>query len=101
MSFTPDRTAAYEAHVKLHALAARCKTTRWPWQDKAVIFGITIVVHRSAARGDWDNFAKAITDACNGTLWADDRQIRWATVSVNECEKTQERVHVDVCAYGT
>lgn len=98
-AFTPDRTAAYEQHVKLHALAARCKTSKWPHADPSVKFVATIEIHRSAKRGDWDNFAKAITDACNGVLWLDDRQICAATVKVFEALKGLECAKVEVEAW--
>jgi crossover junction endodeoxyribonuclease RusA len=100
-SFTPDKTAQYEAHVKLHALAARCKTHRWPWQDTTAPFYVGIKIYRSQRRGDWDNFAKAITDACNGVLWHDDRQIVHATVAVRSCDKGHERAEVEVGTSGS
>lgn len=33
-------------------------------------------------RGDWDNLAKALTDAGNGVLWQDDAQIVRAEVEI-------------------
>ncbi len=96
-AFTPKETAAYEKHVAIHAIAARCKVHRWPWQDKSVVFEIKIDVFRNG-RGDWDNYAKAITDACNGVLWQDDRQIVDARVTLHNDKN--ERVEVAVMMYG-
>lgn len=95
-SFTPSKTANYENHVKLHALAARCKMSNWPWQSASVVYYVKITIYRSAARGDWDNFAKAITDACNGVLWPDDRQIVHATVALRKSGKGNEYADVEV-----
>lgn len=99
--FTPERTAHYEAHVKLHALAARCKLTRWPWQDKTARFGIKVEVFRSVERGDLDNFVKSIKDGCNGVVWPDDRQVTCIDALVEQCEKGRERVNVEVWQRGT
>jgi Holliday junction resolvase RusA-like endonuclease len=95
-AFTPERTTNYGEHVRLHALAARCAAARWPWQDSKVRYGIRIEIHRSARRGDWDNFAKAITDPCNGTIWPDDRQISYGFVEIIECVKGAECAKVEV-----
>lgn len=95
-SFTPGKTVDYENHVKLHALAARCKMSNWPWQSASVVYYVKITIYRSVARGDWDNFAKAITDACNGVLWSDDRQIVHATVALRKCNKGNEYADVEV-----
>lgn len=100
-SYTPGKTEAYEAHVRLHALAARCKASRWPWNDDKQRFVVTIEIHRSARRGDWDNFAKAITDACNKVLWPDDRLIAGATVRIfDDTPKGLEHAKVEVEAFG-
>lgn len=95
-SFTPGRTGDYEKLVRLYALDARC-FYGWPsTPSNTSSYGLWITVHRSAARGDWDNFGKAISDACNGILWHDDRQISDARVKIAVCEKGKERVEVEV-----
>lgn len=46
---------------------------RWPTDTE---YSVEIEVRRARAVGDLDNFAKAVLDACNGIVWADDRQLR-------------------------
>jgi Holliday junction resolvase RusA-like endonuclease len=69
---TPGSTRAYEERVRVHAMAAVAKAR---WKPRAGGYVVGIVVERVARRGDWDNYAKAVCDACNGILWPDDRCI--------------------------
>jgi Holliday junction resolvase RusA-like endonuclease len=39
-------------------------------------------VHRRSGRGDWDNLAKAFTDALKHLAWRDDSQIAYASVEI-------------------
>jgi Holliday junction resolvase RusA-like endonuclease len=95
-SFTPEKTAKYEQVVTAQAWRARVNERGWPNPDVGgPKFGLTIAVFRSTARGDWDNFGKAISDACNGVLWADDAQVCEAHVKIYECPRGQERVEVE------
>jgi Holliday junction resolvase RusA-like endonuclease len=94
-SYTPDRTANYQSVVAMCALSAYTRI-RWDRENPKLRYGISLVVHRSAKRGDWDNFGKAISDACNGILWVDDRQILDGRVRIEECEKGREHVEVEV-----
>jgi crossover junction endodeoxyribonuclease RusA len=98
-SYTPGPTVAYQQVVGRKALTARQNVSGWPWGmagKHAPRFGLDVIVYRSAKRGDWDNFGKAISDACNGILWADDRQIVDGRVRIEECAKGKERVEVEV-----
>jgi crossover junction endodeoxyribonuclease RusA len=55
------------------------------------------------SRGDWDNLAKAVTDAANGILWEDDRQIVEARVVIHEVQDPRaERAELEVwpCSRG-
>jgi Holliday junction resolvase RusA-like endonuclease len=91
---TPARTAQYEALVRMHALSARQKEPAW--RLDAPGYAVEIDVHRSARRGDLDNFAKAILDACNGVLWVDDRFVMLLHAEIFECSRGQEHVYVSV-----
>jgi Holliday junction resolvase RusA-like endonuclease len=96
-SYTPAKSAAYEAHVGMMALAARTKVPKWPGLDRGVRLGLSVRVYRGRKQGDLDNFLKSALDACNGVLWADDWQVRrFGECFVEECEKGQERLEVDV-----
>jgi Holliday junction resolvase RusA-like endonuclease len=96
-TYTPHKTAAYEKHVGLHALAARQAARSWAPLDGKARFGIAINIYRSIDRGDIDNHEKAILDACNGVLWNDDAQIRRrGEGGIYDCPKGQERAEVEV-----
>lgn len=100
-SFTPAKSASYEAHVGMIALAARTKAPKWPGLDRSVRLGLSVRVFRSREQGDLDNFIKSALDACNGILWADDWQVRrFGECFVEEAAKGQERLEVDVWALG-
>lgn len=77
-AFTPTKTREYEKHVARVA-AAHLLGKAWPL-DRA--YSVSMTVYRAAARGDWDNYAKAICDALNGIVYADDRQVRRAEVLI-------------------
>ena len=96
-SFTPGKTAAYEAIVGMRALEARCKSKSWPWQDPKARFGVAISIFKSRDQGDLDNFEKSILDACNKFVWLDDRQvIRRGEGGMYACAKGQERAEVRI-----
>lgn len=96
-SFTPDKSASYEQHVGILALAARTKAKQWLGLDRCVRIGLSVRVYRSREQGDLDNFIKSAKDALNGVLWADDWQVRrFGECFVEEVEKGRERLEVDV-----
>ncbi len=96
-SFTPTKSADYEAHVGMIALAARTKAAKWTGLDRGVRIGLSVRVYRSREQGDLDNFIKSALDACNGVLWGDDWQVRrFGECFVEEVAKGQERLEVDV-----
>ncbi len=99
-SFTPAKTKAYEKHVAIIAGAARSHLRQWPRLDTKTRFGLSVNVFRSTERGDLDNFIKAISDACNGIVWADDSQVRVLRGMVEGCDKGRERVDVEVWVLG-
>lgn len=105
--YTPPTTEEYEKRVRLVAQAAR--PTGWPMRCD---YRVAITVYR-AARGDWDNYAKAIMDALNprrakggrrprpavpGVLWSDDARSSGGTVSTEPAEGNP-RVEVSVMAF--
>ena len=77
-AFTPKTTTAYERKVVACYLAAK--------RGRAPIVGPVQVslwfYLPDKRRRDWDNLAKAITDALNGYAYADDSQISRARVDV-------------------
>lgn len=93
-SFTPKKTSGYQEVVRMCALSAWSRF-RWNRDDAAARYGLAITIFRSTSRGDWDNYGKSISDACNGVLWVDDRQIRDASVKIEDCERGKERAEVE------
>ena len=86
-AYTPQRTKAYEAKVKMLALRARQEARLKPFRgDVSVvvdIYGLT--------RGDITNVAKAVEDAMNGVIYEDDSQIQRILV-----ERFDGNPHVEV-----
>ena len=74
--YTDEETAAYEEKVKLVALAA-VNLAGWAW-TKDDRFSLIIRVFRRHydAGGDIDNYEKAVMDAMNKVVYADDRYVR-------------------------
>lgn len=93
--YTPADTKAYEAHVKLLCQVA-ANQARWLWTDKDR-FTLTIRVYRTheGAGGDWDNYAKAASDAINGIAFRDDRYIRAGSVTVMQ-DRARPRLEITV-----
>lgn len=88
----PAKTAAYEKHV---ATCAKLAANLARWECVPGEYGISIHIARAAKRGDWDNYAKAITDGMLGIAYPDDRMITMATVYMS-VEPDKPRVHVVV-----
>lgn len=93
---TPARTKAYEQHVRTIADAAVrafwSESCSWPLGEA---YRVTMRFYRAERRGDIDNLFKSVSDAANGVLWEDDRQIREAHVYVYE-DKARPRAEVEV-----
>lgn len=92
-TFLPARVRQYENKVRICA-DAQCKRDGWSIVEDAT-YEVSITIHRAQLRGDWDNFAKALTDPLNGIIWKDDRQVRKATV-VMELDRVNPRARVVV-----
>lgn len=86
--YTPERTRAWEQRVRLRARAA----SRGRWSEYAGPVKLEIEV--GSTRGDLDNHAKSVSDACNDVLWVDDRQID--ELHVKRLRDGTEGVHVRV-----
>jgi Holliday junction resolvase RusA-like endonuclease len=69
--YTPERTATFENTVRWLLRQAHIPVLEG---DLAVTMTFWVSRHGS----DWDNYAKAVCDACNGIGWKDDRQIKEA-----------------------
>ena len=92
--FTPAKQRAYQASVKMHALAAR---PRGPWlPSKHARYRVDVEAYLpDERRRDLDNVAKTILDALNGVLYLDDSQITTLLVATH-VDRERPRVEVRV-----
>lgn len=104
-AYTPEKTASYENLVKLAAANAVSRPFHGPlfvainavlsvpssWSKKRTTAALAGFV-RPTSRPDVDNYAKAILDACNGIVWADDSQV----VDLCVTKRYGESAHVSV-----
>lgn len=72
-TFTPARSAEFADAFRWGLRAAG-------WRSKPITMPVSLTLrfhrrHQGNNRGDLDNLVKAVLDAGNGWLWADDRQI--------------------------
>ena len=74
---------------------AQAAVARNRWQCIDGEYWIELAFYRAERRGDWDNFAKAVTDPMSGLAWPDDRQIVEAIVSMY-VDRKNPRVEVRV-----
>lgn len=72
--YTPAKTRAYEATIKLLALQALARA-KWPLGARKATAIELQVVAESGARRDIDNVAKAVLDAMNGVAYDDDARV--------------------------
>ena len=94
--YTPPRTSKYEKALKAHFKEHMKGRTKFLCPVRMTIF-ITKAIPKSynrymrqcaaerhirPARGDLDNYVKAITDAANGVLYVDDVQISSLTAEI-------------------
>ena len=95
---TPSKTRSYEAKVAMMCRFA-ANLSRWEATGPSE-YQVSIVVYRAKRLGDWDNYAKAITDGMKGIAWEDDRQVTRAEV-VMYVDKVNPRVEVMVWRRAT
>jgi Holliday junction resolvase RusA-like endonuclease len=95
--FTPAKQRAYQANVRMHALAAR---PRGPWlPSKHARYRVDVEAYLpDERRRDLDNIAKTILDALNGVLYLDARHRREAA-KVQSCARNVQtsRANVQTC----
>lgn len=72
VSFTPERTVAYEHLVGVTACEAMLDGVRR--FDKPC--GLCMMVYRKMAKGDLDNLEKSVKDGMNGMVYTDDRLVK-------------------------
>ncbi len=82
-TYTPEATARYETLVRWRAREAVAKHGWVIGEDD--VCRLKLVVNRQylIKGGDCDNIAKAIGDACNGTLYTDDCRVVSASVELH------------------
>ena len=81
-AFTPGKTAAFEARVKLLAMAAR-GSQGWTFTPKDRFRVEVRIARQHAERGpDIDNVVKGVLDAMNGVVWRDDSHVRELAASI-------------------
>lgn len=88
-AYTDDRTRAYESMLRVRCAAA-ANLNKWKPPAGEVVVNIALRF-ASAVHGDVDNCAKAILDAAQGVLFANDKCVRslyiereWATAESPE-----------------
>ena len=84
LPFPPSLNHMYRRYGKQTVLSGEARAYK---QEAAILsreiidepltgrLSVTIRLYRPAARGDIDNYLKALLDALNGVLWCDDNQI--------------------------
>jgi Holliday junction resolvase RusA-like endonuclease len=91
--YTPERTRAYESHVRW---LARTEVARRGWRCEPAAFFVELrLVFADRRRRDVDNCAKSILDACNGVVWPDDAMVTDLRI-VREVDPVHPRVDVVV-----
>jgi Holliday junction resolvase RusA-like endonuclease len=92
--YTPAKQRAYQATVRLHALAAR---PRGPWlPSKHKRYRVDVEAYLpDERRRDLDNVAKTVLDALNGVLYLDDSQVTTLLVATH-IDREKPRVEVTV-----
>ena len=100
MTFTPKRSQEFEralrAAIQTEVILSGRET---PVFGKGVSLFLSIDASPARANADWDNLSKAICDAANGILWADDRQIDIAEITIDR--KGPERIQIRVAPVNT
>jgi Holliday junction resolvase RusA-like endonuclease len=100
-TFTPPRTATYEALVGMRAMLAaaeyrKAQGASWPTDAR---YAVHMLVVRSTRRAcDLSNIAKAVEDGAQGVagLWLDDAQIDELSVVRGRVDAHAPRVEVTV-----
>lgn len=86
ISFTPERTVAYERMVGDTAFAAMCVSFSIKLHDSPLSWsayalfdkpcGLCTMVYRKMSKGDLSNLTKSIEDGMNKVVYTDDRLVK-------------------------
>jgi len=90
--YTPEETKAYEQHV---GWVARPKFER-PFEGPVIVRLRFFVAAKGRARGDLDNYTKAVLDSVTGIAFRDDSQVVKIEAELFECPSSLERVEVEI-----
>ncbi len=97
--YTPRRTTSFESTVGVYALAA-VRRSKWTLAPKSAQFAVEISAYfPDLRRRDVDNVMKAVLDAMNAVVWADDVQVTRATIE-RRLDTGNPRVEVTVVRLG-
>lgn len=93
--YQPARIIEYKKQVATAAKVAMCGR-----EPVTCAVKMTVKLYRKYARcsrrfGDYDNHGKAVCDACNGVVYADDSQIVSCTIE-KHTDKLNPRVEVEI-----
>lgn len=72
---TPARTRAWEEEIRW-----RIREAYKGKPDAESDFGLIVTAALGGRDKDWDNLGKCASDAANGLVWKDDRQVTFAVV---------------------
>jgi len=73
-AITPERTREYEQRIAICAANAMALAGQDPLTGEIAI-AVRFFLPSRRSEPDLDNLLKAVLDGCNGTLYADDRQV--------------------------
>lgn len=109
-TYTPAKTVAYEREI------ARIAAEAWAGRDMLegpvyIIVNAFFEIPKSwpkkkrqealsgamwhTGKPDWDNIGKAISDALNGIIWADDCQVAFAKVTKHYAAEPRVEVYIE------
>ncbi len=99
--YTPEKTKNFETDLKYLAMAQLSKGFK-PFES-AVSLRLVFNFKRPkgkvgphVCRPDLDNLIKAVKDAMNGVIWADDSQINICTAVKQYADRDYIELHADV-----
>ena len=67
-----------------------------PLEGPVMLF---IDIYGARKNADWDNLGKGISDALEGIMYANDKQIRYARVQMHDCPVKKRRAEITVSAF--
>ncbi len=82
--YTPKATKQFEKDVGWAYIQATAGVPRPLFPEGRLWLEVQIRTTQEEIRGDWDNYGKAISDALNTLAYTDDKQIKHATVVIDE-----------------